>query len=454
MSFNPGGDESEDRRESRRLGLGGEETQRDPSTLSSRTSRLGLSSAAQSLQNRASTARDHTADRSEGQNHDRPTYSKAYLDELRNSTPSTPRELSSSRDSPGLDLISAETGPGNNTLDLASKFGPSALSSSSRIPTAAEIREKKERRARLAKEQLANAGSNSSNNNNNEDFIPLEAYDSDGEFKPRALQVGSYLAPTRERDTRLVHDDEDIAEGFDSFVDDPGRVTLSKKGLKAQSKLDRDAIRNMIDAAEGSDASDLDSAAGAGDSDDDSDYAQHQAYETAQTHRGMDGLSGHAAHTRMAARPRQPRETTTIPKLSAGLARLREMASRLEYERARIEKRRADIRRERAEIVEGQTHIQASLEEAGKELERVTLLHQQKQKQQEEEQAGPQGVATAAAARNGSEAGSSHLRYSNENGIGMGTSFIGSSSTNGPTQQNSVQERGLESFGNSIEHHT
>lgn len=438
MSFNPGDDEGEDGREGRHPSLGGEETQRDPSTLSSRTSRLGLSSAAQSMQNRAVKTRDTTVDGSEGQNHDRPTYSKAYLDELRNSTPSTPRELSS-RNSPGLDLASTETGTGNNTLDLASKFGPSALSSSSRIPTAAEIREKKERRARLAKEQLANASS-TSRNNDNEDFIPLEAYDSDGEFKPRAMQVGSYLAPARETDTRLVHDDEDIVEGFDSFVDDPGRVTLSKKALKAQSKLDREAIRSMIDEAEGSDDSDGSSAAGG--SDDDSDYARHQAYEAAQTHRGMDGLTGHAAHTRIAARPRQPRETTAIPKLGAGLARLREMASRLEYERARIEKRRADIRRERAGIVESQIHIQTSLEEAGKELERVTLQQHQRQQELHSREAGASNVL---------DSGPSHLRTPNENAMGLGTGPISISSTNGSKQQNSVQGRGLESFGNSSE---
>lgn len=189
----------------------------------------------------------------------------------------------------------------------------------------------------------------------------------------------------------------------------------------------------MIDEAEGSDASN-DSAHGG--SDDDSDYARHQAYELAQTHHGMDGLSSHHAHTRIASRPRQPRETTPIPKLSAGLATLREMASKLEYERARIEKRRADIRRERAEIVESQTHIQTSLEEAGKELERV---HQQQQQQQ----------VNSGSARNGLESGPSHLQAPNENGIGRGSVVA---IPNGSMQQNTVQERGLESFGNSAEH--
>lgn len=360
---------------------------------------------------------------------------------MRNSTPSTPRDLSS-RNSPGLDLIeTANTSdPSNRGLDLASKFGVSALSSSgsSRIPTATEIREKKERRARLAQEELANAQSSSRHNKHEEDFIPLEAYDSDGEFKPRALQVGSYLAaPSREKDTRLVHDDEDMAEGFESFVEDSGRVTLSKKALKTQSKLDRDAIRSMIDEAEGAGSDgDSDGSDAAGSNASDSDYARHQAYETAQTHRGMDGLSAHHAHTRIASRPRQPRETTAIPKLSVGLAGLRDLAAKLEYERARIELRRADIRRERAEIVQSQAHIQTSLEEAGTELERVTLLHQQTQPQQQERDAGMLNGGEPVSNQNPSGA-------RGENGLSAGLA-----------QQNATQQRGLESFGNSTQHPT
>ncbi|KAI1619016.1 nineteen complex-related protein 2-domain-containing protein [Exophiala viscosa] len=335
----------------------------EASIPASKPSRLGLSSAAQNALNRTTT-RDR-AD-IEAQDHDRPSYSKAYLDELRNSTPSTPQDLSS-RDSPSLDLIDPSST--NTALDLESKFGKAAISgpSSSRIPTTAEIKEKKERRARLAKEQAANAITDSAPSG--EDFISLEDYDSDGEFKPRRMQVGSYTAPTRDKDTRLVPDDEDIAEGFDEFVEDAGRVSLSRKSQREQTKKEREAIRTMIDHAEGSDdQSDEDQS-------DDSDYDRHREYESAQTHRGMDGLSAHAAHTRQANRPRQPRETTPIPKLSVGLARLRDMVSHLEFEKARIEKRRADIARERLDIKESQAHIQTSLEEAGNELERVTREH-------------------------------------------------------------------------------
>jgi len=301
-----------------------------------RPSRLGLSSAPQSRLLRPPEREDI-----EGQNHDRPTYNKAYLEELRHSTPSTPRDLSS-YNSPSRELSEP-------SLDIESKFGRRALSSD-RIPSAAEIREKKERRARLAMERRA-AGE--------DDFIPLEDYDSDGEFKPRRMQVGTYLPKEDEKDSRLVPEDEDIAEGFDDFVEDSGRVTLSTKGLREQSRREREQMREMIDEAQGDSE------------EDESEAERNDAYEFAQTHHGMDGLAAHRAQTREARRPRQPKETTPVPTIAAGLARLREAIQRCEFERARIEKRRADIRREKAEIAASQEHIQKSLEESGKELEKL-----------------------------------------------------------------------------------
>jgi hypothetical protein len=89
----------------------------------------------------------------------------------------------------------------------------------------------------------------------------------------------------------------------------------------------------------------------------------------------MDGLAGHADHTRRANRPRPPRETTAVPKLGVGLARLKDVVSALEFERARLAKRRADIVRERGEIQQSRAHIQTRLQEAGRELERALDEH-------------------------------------------------------------------------------
>ncbi len=304
-------------------------------------------------------------------------YSRAHLDELRTSTPSTPRDTSSPVPLPSQDLIASSA---NLELDLESKFGKPALHFTSHIPSAAEIREKKDRRARLAKEAAANAYSTTSHSASGagDDFISLEDYDSDGEFRPHRMQVGTHISQPREKDTRLIHEDEDIAEGFDDFVEDTGRVTLSRKGLREQSRQEKEAIRNMIVQAEGSASEGSDNDNGNGDGSSDSDYERRKEYELAQTHHGMDGLRSHTAHTNHLTRPQQPREITPIPKLSVGLTRLRDMLSALEFERGKIVKRQADNEREKTDVKASQEHIQRSLEEAGQELQRVEREHAEK----------------------------------------------------------------------------
>lgn len=264
---------------------------------------------------------------------DRPTYSKAYLSELRNSTPATPSSLSTN--APATD---EEAG-----LDVASKFGPQrSLHGSTHIPSATEVEEKKQRRARLAKEH------------GSEDFVALEDHDSDGEFKPQRLQVSTFLE--KEKDTRLMRDDEDIAEGFEAFVDDPGKVTLSRRARREQERQEKESMRSMI--AEAEDSSD----------ESDSSAERNHAYETAQTSRGMDGLS---LKQRASKRPQQPKEITPIPKLAAVLARFREGIQGLEYERARLEKRQADIQKEKVEIANREENIQRLLVETGEKFERL-----------------------------------------------------------------------------------
>ena len=344
--------------------------------LARATSTPAERSAAQRLpkSSRLGLAQDILSRREQSdQDESRSRYSKAHLDELRNSTPSTPRDIASPLSAPSQDLI---TPSANLELDLESKFGKSALSQSSYIPSAAEIKEKKDRRARRAKEQAANAYTpqGTSGGAAGDDFISLEAYDSDGEFRPQRMQISTFHDAPREKDTRLIHEDEDIAEGFDDFVEDTGRVTLSRKGLREQSRQERENIRSMISQAEGSasEASYDDNGSS------DSDYERRREYELAQTHHGMDGLRSHSSHTQHLSRPQQPRDTTPIPKLSVGLTRLRDMLSALEFEKAKIIKRKADIQRERGEIKASQEHIQRSLEEAGQELEKVKREHTEK----------------------------------------------------------------------------
>lgn len=317
--------------------------------------------------NIASSLQDRLKQTSLREDDVRPSYSKSALDELRNSTPNTPKDLS----------VATTPDPSESrSLDIVSKFGQTTTpSSSSAIPTATEIAERKARRARLALEQSALPPSTT--DPNSEDYIPLDAYDSDGEFKPTRMQVGTWHAPTREPESRLVHEDEDIAEGFDSFVTDnpdpKGRITtdslnLTSRSARNNAKAQREAMRAQIDAAEESDTDESGADGNAGSGYDSDDAERHHAYELAQT---AYGLPAGAASLQAQKRPRQPRETTPIVKLSVGLAALRERVAAIGVEKGRLGRRLEEIQREREEVRKRQEHIQRSLVESAAELERV-----------------------------------------------------------------------------------
>lgn len=311
-------------------------------------------------------SRSSALQRDEG---DRPSYSKSYLDELKGSTPSTPKDLSLYNSSAEDELPAA-----TSSLDIASKFGAATNKPSAAIPSAAEIAEKKARRLRLAREHEA-AAATSGSVKNNDDFVSLDAYDSDGEFKPSRLQVSNYLRNDRADDaqeyTRLVPEDEDIAEGFEQFVEDDhaqqqktGRILM---GMKPNTDQERERMREMIDAAEGASASDE------SDADSDSDASAEQNYVTAQTAHGTAFSNLSASQRRKiekeTRRPKQPDKTTPVPTLAAGLSRLRELKEQAEMNRTRAENRKAEIRRRLAEIDSEKGRIQGALADLGEQLE-------------------------------------------------------------------------------------
>jgi Nineteen complex-related protein 2 len=253
------------------------------------------------------------------QDADRPSYSKDYLNELRNSTPSTPRDLSS--------YTSEDDGP-LTAVDVLSNFSTiHEQVDQPAIPTEAEIREKKERRARLAKEQ---------------DFISLDD-DGGGRYMQLSTRKES-------KETRLVRDDEDIAEGFDDYVEDAGRVALGKKAKVAQQKKERESMRDLIADAENI-------------SDEGSEAERILAYETTQTRNAMDGLG--LGNGQKDPLTRAPTIITPIPRLSSVIERLQSSISSLEYTRARLSKQMADLQQEKAEIAVRETDIQRLLLEAG-----------------------------------------------------------------------------------------
>ena len=352
VSFNPG---HEDVQDSSNVQSENDTTAVKPAT------RLGPSAA---LQDRLKQTSLRESDET-----DRPSYSRSYLDELRNSTPSTPLPTSTPPDDDEQRI-----------LDIKSKFGhskPSTLFSNNiNVPSASEIAEKKARRARLAASQDPASEANPHSQSEEQDFISLEPYDSDGEFKPQRMQVGTYLQPssTKETSIALEREDEDIAEGYEQFVEDNadavrGRyatntLRLDRKSRKAHTQKERRMMQQMIDKAEASHSSnDSDTSAS------DSASERHHAYETSQTHYGLDTLPAHATHKVKQRRPQQPRETTPTVKLSVGLNRLREEVQSITEEKARIERRLEGVRRKKIEVQERKGVVQRELEGLGREVE-------------------------------------------------------------------------------------
>ena len=256
---------------------------------------------------------------------ERPRYSKEYLEELQSSTPNTPQNISTypPEDDDAMDLDASEL-EGALIVDApeiaASKPNTTVL-------TEVEIREKKERRARLAMEQ---------------DFLSLEDDENDS------------LGRKKKDDTRLVAEDEDLGEGFDNYVEDGG-LSLGKRAEKERRKHERQKMAELITAAEGHTS----------DSSSDSDAERRIAYEAAQTRAGLDGLKKPKKKPHEDLLQVSPK-ITSLPSLTECLARLqatlRGMEEDLKGKQARVEK----LRTEREDIVKREGEVQALLDDTGR----------------------------------------------------------------------------------------
>ncbi|KAI9680994.1 MAG: hypothetical protein M1829_001074 [Trizodia sp. TS-e1964] len=255
-----------------------------------------------------------------GAQEDRPSYSKESLNELKTLTPSAPKELSKWT---GNELIEES--------DILAKFGPTALvREASLIPTEAEIKEKKERRARLGLEQAAQ-GDDMQN-----DVILLSR-------KSKA-------------ETRLVREDEDLGEGFDEFVED-GKISLGKKAEIELQKRRRVELNELINEAEGNSSDDSNS----------SEEERTAAYEVAQTRAG----TGSYKNPYQQSGPRTPPIITPLPSLEGCLERLQAELVRLRQAEDADAAQLAELSREKAEIAGQEVEIQRLMTEKGREYERL-----------------------------------------------------------------------------------
>ncbi|KAF2719960.1 hypothetical protein K431DRAFT_202257, partial [Polychaeton citri CBS 116435] len=281
-----------------------------------------------------------------------PSYSVAELQRLKESTPTTPRDLASA------DATDVEAG-----LSLTAKFGTNlsrydpSIGQSSAIPSETEIAEKKARRARLAQEEKA------------EEYISLDPDDPDlGDGNVMQDDFGHLILKPKDKwgtsESRLVAEDEDMLENFDEFTNESGRVPLGEKARQEAERRRRNEMKLQISAAEGA-ASDGDD-----DSADDSERERNAAFEDAQTRHGTySSNTTSAIEKERQARPRTPPNITPLPTLDGVLDRLRNQVAELQSSRMQRLKEMEALQREKIRIGEEEIRIQKALRETAEKFE-------------------------------------------------------------------------------------
>ncbi|KAK4444742.1 nineteen complex-related protein 2-domain-containing protein [Podospora aff. communis PSN243] len=279
-----------------------------------------------------------------GSEEDRPRYSKEYLQELQSSTPNTPqkdssRSITDDGDAMDLDQSELEGALIVPSTDL-SRRSPSAQTqeppSATHILTESEIRERKERRARLAHES---------------DFLSLDA--SDTEEPPQSNHITLSLKP-KKAPTRLIAEDEDLGEGYDEFVSDGG-LALGRNASIEASRRHRQEMADLINAAE----------APSDDSLSDSEAERREAYEAAQRRAGMDGLHRHDENDDADAQDSVIPRMKPLPDVDEVIARMRGLVQGLEDEVTRKRNKIAELEKEKEEIAAREKEVQEVLNQAG-----------------------------------------------------------------------------------------
>ncbi len=270
----------------------------------------------------------------------RPSYSKDHLDELRKSTPTTPRDLK----------LSAEEEEEERALDIASKFGPIASLpvETSAIPTEAEILEKKARRKRLAQQEKAH---------DDEEDRPWASDDEgEDEFRQHRNQI-SLKPKSKYAETRLIHDDEDMAEGFEDFVED-GKISLGRKSEKEAQRRRRAEMAELINDAEGSDD----------DGSIDSDEERNAAFAAAQARAGR---YGQKIEEEQDNGSKTPPRITPLPDLDEILEGLSIDIRTKQQRKQQILQKLQEFKEDKVRIEERKKYLQEQLQKTGEEYEKL-----------------------------------------------------------------------------------
>lgn len=282
---------------------------------------------------------------------DRPRYSKEYLSELQSSTPNTPHDLSNLvPDDEEAQLAMALDDPSELEGATVVPSGDTSTALTSRMPaatilSAAQVREKKERRARLALQ------------GGEGDYIALDGSDASDEDR---------LPSKKSKDSRLIAEDEDLGEGYDEYVEDGGLSLGRAAERKARARRKKE-MAELIASAEGGGDGDGDD--GDGENSDDS-LDRRAEYEAAQRRKGMgvevlgdgdDEIGGADVIPKMKA----------LPDLKDCLQRMHDLVQGLEDEVRQKRARIAALQKEREEIVKREGEVQEVLNEAGTKYQAV-----------------------------------------------------------------------------------
>lgn len=325
ISFGPGESDANDGDES------------SDAVITPKKSNLSRIALEKSAQLRARSPLVQGASEDEG----KPSYSKDYIAELRSSTPTTPKDLKPS----------AEEEEESRALDIASKFGPIATiptQTSSAIPTAAEIEEKKARRRRLAQEERADE----------DDGERPWASDDEGEddFRTRRNEI-SLRPKDKWGETRLIHDDEDIAEGFDDFVED-GRIALGRKSEREAQRRRRADMASLIHDAEGSDSASSDS-----------EEERNTAFAAAQARAGRYGQKIDTDDADDGTKT--PPKISPLPDLTQLLETMHVDLQAKQQRKDAILAKLQELKDDRVRIDERKVYLQQQLQKTGDEYEKL-----------------------------------------------------------------------------------
>lgn len=281
-----------------------------------------------------------------------PTYSAADLQELKESTPITPS------------MSEQESSSDSLTLQLHDKFGSSLskYGQSSAIPSAAEIAEKKERRARLAMEQKA------------DEYISLDpdnpGWEEDEDGNVMRDLDGRLVLKERDRyniqESRLARDDEDVMEGFDEFTGEAGsRIIMGASAKAVDQQTRRDEItRQMAQADIGSDDDDFDN----------DERTQNAAFEAAQTRHGKLHTGQAASYDKYAAyRAKTPPIITPIPTLDDVIKRFKASVLDLESRKREKQAELLHLSREKSNLKQEEERVQRQLKEVAEKYRQIRI---------------------------------------------------------------------------------